>query len=127
MPPLNSHKGQLQQLDQSNHMWNSVCDQSQQWTLSFQPEINLKVKNYTQVENILLSVYRVHWNANFTSCLAQTPSWTTITNTDMPTDEVRGGLRMDGEVHVGEEENTFSIISEAYIQKMGIKGIGSTN
>lgn len=34
---------------------------------------------------------------------------------------------MDGEVHVGEEENTFSIISEAYIQKMGIKGIGSTN
>lgn len=45
----------------------------------------------------------------------------------MPTDEVRGGLRMDGEVHVGEEENTFSIISEAYIQKMGIKGIGSTN
>lgn len=41
----------------------------------------------------------------------------------MPTDkhEVRKGLRMGGEMHVGEEENTFSIVSEAYTQKMGIE------
>lgn len=32
----------------------------------------------------------------------------------MPTDEVRGGLRMGREVHVEEEENTFSILRHIF-------------
>lgn len=104
--PVNSHKGQLQQVDQSNHICNPAYDQFQQWTLSFQSELNLEVKNDIQVENILLFVYRVPCNANFTSCLAQTPSSTTTANPDMPTDEVkrledgRGSARGGRDKHI---------------------------
>lgn len=35
----------------------------------------------------------------------------------MPTDEVRRGLQMGGEVHVGEEENIFSIILRHIFRK----------
>lgn len=52
--PVNSHKGQLQQVDQSNHTCNSAYDQFQQWTPSFQSEVNIEEKNDNQVENILL-------------------------------------------------------------------------
>lgn len=70
------------------------------------------MKNHIQLEKTLLYTKYTEMQNLPVILLGYLPLQTTA-NTDMPTDkdEVRRGLRMGGEMHVGEEEKTSSTVS----------------